>query len=72
MTGMDKGSSSADRTWVKEVKAEMMADSGAWKAGERAGIIAGVRTRTDGVCVEPLECRYEGLAGTEVNSGRKV
>lgn len=52
VTGMERGASSAERTLVKDVRAAMMLDSGAWKAGERAGIIEGVRTRTLGLgCV---------------------
>lgn len=51
--------------------AEVRSDSGAWKAGERLGIMEGVRTRTEafGVDVGVWLCEY---VGGEVNRGRKA
>jgi hypothetical protein len=45
---MPMGESSEVRTAVKEDRAETILDSGAWKAGERLGMMVGVRIRTDG------------------------
>lgn len=70
---MERGESSADRTRVKDVRAETTALSGAWKAGEREGIMDGVRRRTEGLVdgeVPGWCCGCE--SGTEVRSGRKL
>jgi hypothetical protein len=59
-TGISSGASSAVKTSAKLVRAEVMDDSGRWKAGRREDIIEGVRSRT------------EGLGAAAVRSGRKV
>lgn len=60
ITGISSGANSAVKTSVKLDSAAMIEDSGRWKAGRRAGIMDGVRTRT------------EGLVAVVVRSGRKV
>jgi len=47
-TGMERGASSDLKTAAKPVRAGTRADSTEWKAGERLGIIEGVRMRTEG------------------------
>lgn len=58
---------------LKVVRAEIRVDSGAWNAGEREGIIEGVRIRMEGLGVG---CGVEECvgcdSGREVRSGRKV
>lgn len=49
VTGMLRGESSAVRTVERDVKAEFISASGAWKAGEREDIIEGVRRRIEGL-----------------------
>lgn len=74
MTGISRGFNSAVRTAVNELRAEIMLDSGRWKAGERLAIMLGVRTRTDGLigsCVGVMfECGCD--RGRIWRSGRKV
>lgn len=48
VTGRERGASSARRTEVNAERPDMTADSGAWKAGVREGIMLGVRTRIAG------------------------
>jgi len=45
---MERGASSDLKTAVNPVSAGTRADSTEWKAGERLGIIEGVRMRTEG------------------------
>ena len=45
---MLSGASSLDRTRVKDVRAETMVLSVLWKAGQRDGMMLGVRTRIEG------------------------
>jgi hypothetical protein len=73
VTGMFKGESSERRTVVNVVRAEIRVDSGAWKEGEREGIMDGVRMRMEGFGdgVGVLEC-VGCENGREVRSGRKV
>ena len=70
VTGIPTGESSEERTEVNEDRAATMLDSGAWKAGDRLGIMDGVRTRTDGfVAALGAEWCCEVLG--EDRSGRK-
>lgn len=64
---MERGTSSADRTSAKELRAETMLDSGRWKAGFREEMMFGVRTSTEGL-MELLRC----ATGSDCRSGRKV
>ena len=67
---MPRGESSADNDMEKAERAAEMVDSGMWKAGDREGIIDGVKSRTfggeDGFWWEG------GVAGGVVRRGRKV
>jgi hypothetical protein len=65
---MERGESSEERTDVKEESAATMLDSGAWKAGDKLGIIEGVRTRTEGLGTVGESPRFK----FEVRSGRNV
>ncbi len=71
VTGILRGASSARRTEERDVRAELMRDSGAWKAGFREDIIEGERRRMEGL-------RGVGGAGPgwvrgrDWRSGRKV
>lgn len=58
------------RTAVKEDRAETILDSGAWKAGERLGIMVGVSIRTDGFGAS-LETEWWWEWMGEDRSGRK-
>jgi hypothetical protein len=71
---MSRTESSAERTEVKEVRAATRVDSGAWKAGEREGMMVGVRTRTEGLGVVGggPGLRYGWERGRDVRRGRKV
>jgi hypothetical protein len=72
VTGMFSGASSAERTAVKELSPATIVDSGMWKAGLRAGIMEGVRTKTEGFGDGDELCRCGCASGREVRSGRKV
>ena len=49
VTGILRGEISAVRTVERDVRAELMRASGAWKAGEREVIMEGVRRRMEGL-----------------------
>lgn len=71
-TGMLKGRSSERRTVANEESAEVMADSGRWKAGEREEIREGVRRRTLGFVVLWLGLWCGWLRGRSWRRGRKA
>ena len=70
-----RGESSAVRTVEREVKAEFMSASGAWKAGDREEIIEGVRRRmaglTDAAGGVEMAWRCGCVRGRIWRSGRK-
>lgn len=45
---MERGESSVVRIWVNVLRKDVVEDSGAWNAGERDGIMLGVKTKTEG------------------------
>lgn len=49
VTGILRGEISAVRTVERDVRAELMRASGAWKAGEREVIMEGVSRRIEGL-----------------------
>lgn len=51
VTGISRGVSSAVRTDERDVRAELMRDSGAWKAGLSEDMMEGVRNTTDGLAM---------------------
>lgn len=79
---MASGESSALRTVERDVRAEFIRASGAWKAGEREVMMEGVRRRIEGLgpsaesngCgVEPgLECRCGWVRGRVWRRGRNA
>jgi len=74
VTGIPSGASSEVRVCVKDVKADIIADSGKWNAGLREDIIFGVKTNTDGLAAADVgvEWRFRWERGRDWRSGRKV
>lgn len=54
MTGIESGESSEVRIWVNVLRKAVVEDSGAWNAGEREGMMLGVRMRTEGFWMSEL------------------
>lgn len=66
---MERGESSDVRVWVNVLRKDMVEDSGAWNAGDREGMILGVRTSTEGFgALRPLLSPWNGSC---VRRGRK-
>lgn len=72
VTGILRGASSALNTEEREVRAEFIRDSGAWKAGFKEDIIEGVRRRIEGLRGADVGCGPGCVRGRDCRSGRKV